>query len=198
VNARSFRSASALQHWTRLLVLVAPLVLFGVFTHLEHFAHARTALAQIPESCSQDVPLTSLQSVQCDGFWKEAVIPLFFAMIPFALVSALAFWLRRGQKAFCLHAQQRIQSPLGAQKAQFRTVAVRDDFFSWLYCLKSAEVVFGGRRNRVYLSRDALSQCVPGSEVQVFEMGRYLGKPRWVAVPEKPATHRAKIFQEVA
>ena len=202
VNTRSFRSPSSTHHWKRLALPASAAVALGalaiargtgIHALQEHYSNVRIAWMQVPAICTQDFPLTQFQTEQCDHFWKAALWRLGLVSAPFVLAASVALWLRRRQKALYAKTLSRLASSAHVSRAS--TERPGEDLFSWFYSVKPATAVVEGEKKVVYLSFD--TPDLKGEEtLAVYELGRYLGKPRWIALIEKPPVRRVRDLQK--
>lgn len=204
MNTRIFRSPSSSHHWKRLLLPASALAVVGALVvsrgagfHAihDHYTHIRSAWLQIPAVCTQDFPLTQFQTEQCDLYWKVALSRLSLVALPFCVAIISALGLRRRQKDFYTKAIVRVEVSTRSTRALGSSEQASGDLFSWLYSLKPTVLIVEGAKVKAYLSFDTPE--LKGDEVfEIYEVGRYFGKSRFIALIQKVPTHRVRTLQK--
>jgi hypothetical protein len=179
----SFQSVSQKEFWKRVSVPSVVALSASLFLARSSIAGVFAEWAHIPAVCSPDFPISGSYQVQCDLFWKMALIHAAFAAIPVVLVIAGIVAVYRAQTAFYRKAHLRIRG----SKADFSTGVcqgepAREDLFSLVYCLKPIQVDHRGERFTVYLCPNGEPSQSVGYEFWVYELGVFFSRPRRLAV----------------
>ncbi len=155
----------------------------------QHYVSLKADLSQIPETCWNGATTNDFQKKQCDDYWSAlikrvalAVLPVFFVF--FFYLPARGFFEKvytRSRKAI---EKGKVFSSGAA--VPFAGESKASDFFCWFLCFKKQSVQLGNRKLvEVYFPLGAILPR-PGQTVAIFELGRVLGRARYIGVLHTP------------
>jgi hypothetical protein len=145
------------------------------------------AWISLPDYCWSGNTVNQIQKANCARWWTELAAASAVALSP--LAGVLLLWMIAGDllRSFYRRSRKRVDrgNPILTGRMSRRGVVLPDPF-SWFFCLRPVRLELpGGKRMRVHIP---LSEPLPlaGQSLCVFELGKVLGRPRYIATLYAP------------
>ncbi|MBY0471498.1 hypothetical protein K2X30_10055 [bacterium] len=196
----SFNRVPRLKCFLRLLPFAGVLLYIGVATvgvvtkvpffqgkirEVSHLKRVQRLMTEKPEFCQSDLPAQSFQAEQCQAYNEWVLFNLLIYTLPFpAPILWLAWGMARLRKEYELfqvvvNSGQSGSVAWGARVT--RPARVQNDFYSWLFCLRSVSVELADKKQIVVSFPSDAVLPTSGQTVAVYAVGKRFGSERYVA-----------------
>ncbi|MEK6705188.1 MAG: hypothetical protein AABZ06_05320 [Bdellovibrionota bacterium] len=183
--------------WLYMIAAVMGFVLIGFFAEdnvINIYYSLATGIKNIPAICIAGDFVNEFQKLKCEETWQKLFTLFCWACVPFVIGFVIFLLANDSLVRLYRDGQRRVISILnsGQHGAAPLIGSVTDpptgghDFFSWLYCFMPITVELPNGSQVDVLIPCGVQAPTPGSALVVFEIGKRLGKQRYLAAPYTP------------